>query len=69
MAAKVVGRNLDLELYRTDILRVVSKDVGETERNLHRVFDAAEEGGAILLFDEADALLGKRSEVHNSHDR
>ena len=48
---------------------VVSKYIGETEKNLRRVFDAAEEGGAILLFDEADALFGKRSEVKDSHDR
>ena len=48
---------------------MVSKYIGETEKNLRRVFDAAEEGGAVLLFDEADALFGKRSEVKDSHDR
>src|SRR4029077_2432129 len=48
---------------------VVSKYIGETEKNLRRLFDAAEDGGAILFFDEADALFGKRSEVKDSHDR
>src|SRR5262249_37427426 len=52
-----------------DLASVVSKYIGETEKNLRRVFDAAEESGAILLFDEADALFGKRSEVKDSHDR
>jgi SpoVK/Ycf46/Vps4 family AAA+-type ATPase len=56
-------------MYRIDLAGVVSKYIGETERNLRRVFDAAEEGGALLLFDEADALFGKRSEVKDSHDR
>ena len=60
---------LRLDLYRIDLSAVVSKYIGETEKNLRRVFDAAEEGGAILLFDEADALFGKRSEVKDSHDR
>ena len=60
---------LRLDLYRIDLSTVVSKYIGETEKNLRRVFDAAEEGGAILLFDEADALFGKRSEVKDSHDR
>src|SRR5205807_3937636 len=57
------------DLYRIDLSSVVSKYIGETEKNLRRVFDAAEEGGAVLLFDEADALFGKRSEVKDSHDR
>jgi hypothetical protein len=69
MAAEVVAAELRLDLYRIDLSSVVSKYIGETERNLRRVFDAAEEGGAILLFDEADALFGKRSEVRDSHDR
>lgn len=69
MAAEVLARELDLELYRIDLSAVVSKYIGETEKNLRRVFDAAEESGAILLFDEADALFGKRSEVKDSHDR
>jgi hypothetical protein len=69
MAAEVLARELDLDLYRIDLSAVVSKYIGETEKNLRRVFDAAETGGAILLFDEADALFGKRSEVRDSHDR
>lgn len=69
MAAEVLARELRLDLYRIDLSAVVSKYIGETEKNLRRVFDAAEEGGAILLFDEADALFGKRSEVKDSHDR
>jgi len=69
MAAEVLANELRLDLYRIDLSQVVSKYIGETEKNLRRVFDAAEEGGAILLFDEADALFGKRSEVKDSHDR
>lgn len=69
MAAEVVANELKLDLYRIDLSSVVSKFIGETEKNLRRVFDAAEGGGVILLFDEADALFGKRSEVKDSHDR
>jgi SpoVK/Ycf46/Vps4 family AAA+-type ATPase len=69
MAAEVLANELHLDLYRIDLSQVVSKYIGETEKNLRRVFDTAEEGGAILLFDEADALFGKRSEVKDSHDR
>ena len=69
MAAEVLANELHLDLYRIDLASVVSKYIGETEKNLKRVFDAAEESGAILLFDEADALFGKRSEVKDSHDR
>lgn len=69
MAAEVLARDLNLDLFRVDLSRVVSKYIGETEKNLATVFDAAEDGGAILLFDEADALFGKRSEVRDSHDR
>lgn len=69
MAAEVLARELRLDLYRIDLSAVVSKYIGETEKNLRRVFDAAEDSGAILLFDEADALFGKRSEVKDSHDR
>ena len=69
MAAEVLANELKLDLYRIDLSQVVSKYIGDTEKNLRRVFDAAEEGGAILLFDEADALFGKRSEVKDSHDR
>lgn len=69
LAAEVIANELHLDLYRIDLSQVVSKYIGETEKNLRRVFDAAEYGGAILLFDEADALFGKRSEVKDSHDR
>ena len=69
MAAEVLAAELDLDLYCVDLSSVVSKYIGETEKNLRRVFDAAEGGGAILLFDEADALFGKRTEVKDSHDR
>jgi SpoVK/Ycf46/Vps4 family AAA+-type ATPase len=69
MAAEVLARELRLDLYRIDLSQVVSKYIGETEKNLRRIFDAAEAGGAVLLFDEADALFGKRSEVRDSHDR
>jgi hypothetical protein len=69
MAAEVLAGELGLALYRIDLSGVVSKYIGETERNLRRVFDAADEGGCLLLFDEADALFGRRSEVRDSHDR
>jgi hypothetical protein len=69
LAAEVLAHDLDLILYRIDLSGVVSKYIGETERNLRRVFDAAEQGGTLLFFDEADALFGKRSEVRDSHDR
>jgi SpoVK/Ycf46/Vps4 family AAA+-type ATPase len=69
MAGEVLATELNLDLYRIDLSQVVNKYIGETEKNLRRVFDAADEGGAILLFDEADALFGKRSEVKDSHDR
>jgi hypothetical protein len=69
MAAEVLADHLRLNLYRIDLSAVVSKYIGETEKNLRRLFDAAEDGGTILFFDEADALFGKRSEVKDSHDR
>ncbi|NEO83160.1 MAG: ATP-binding protein [Spirulina sp. SIO3F2] len=69
MAAEVVAGELALQLYRIDLSAVVSKYIGETEKNLRQLFDAAESGGAILFFDEADSLFGKRSEVKDSHDR
>jgi len=69
MAAEVLANDLRLNLYRIDLSAVVSKYIGETEKNLRRLFDAAEDGGALLFFDEADALFGKRSEVKDSHDR
>lgn len=68
-ASEVLAGELGLDLYRIDLSAVVSKYIGETEKNLHRVFDAAESGGSLLLFDEADALFGRRSEVRDSHDR
>jgi ATPase family associated with various cellular activities (AAA) len=68
-AAEILGRELDLDVYRIDLSSTVSKYIGETEKNLRRLFDAAEDGGVILLFDEADAIFGKRSEVKDSHDR
>jgi ATPase family associated with various cellular activities (AAA) len=69
LAAEVLAAELGLDLYRIDLSAVVSKYIGETEKNLRQVFDAAEEAGAVLLFDEADALFGKRSDVKDSHDR
>jgi hypothetical protein len=69
MAAEVLAHELELDLYRIDLSAVVSKYIGETEKNLRQVFDAAEEGGSILLFDEADALFAKRAEVKDSRDR
>ena len=69
MAAELLSQELKLDVYRIDLSSVVSKYIGETEKNLRRVFDAAEAGGVILLFDEADSLFGKRSEVKDSNDR
>jgi ATP-dependent 26S proteasome regulatory subunit len=69
MAAEVLANKLRLELYRIDLSAVASKYIGETEKNLRQIFDAAESSGVILLFDEADALFGKRSDVKDSHDR
>ncbi len=65
----MLARELDLELFRVDLSRVVSKWVGETEKNLARVFDEAERSGAILLFDEADSLFARRTGVKTSQDR
>jgi SpoVK/Ycf46/Vps4 family AAA+-type ATPase len=69
MAAEIIAGALGLELYKIDISMVVSKYIGETEKNLSRIFVEAETSNAILFFDEADALFGKRSEVKDSHDR
>jgi AAA+ superfamily predicted ATPase len=69
LAAEVVANQLGLDLYRIDLSQVVSKYIGESEKNLNRVFDSADACGAVLLFDEADALFGRRSEVKDSHDR
>ena len=68
-AAEAIANAAGLDLYRIDLASTVSKYIGETEKNLARLFDAAERSGAVLLFDEADALFGKRSEVKDSHDR
>jgi hypothetical protein len=69
MAAEVLANDLELDLYRVDLSAVVNKYIGETEKNLRRIFDAADDGGVILFFDEADSLFGKRTEVKDSHDR
>jgi hypothetical protein len=69
MSAEVLAGDLELDLYRIDLASVVSKYIGETEKNLGRIFQEAESANCILLFDEADALFGKRSEVKDAHDR
>jgi SpoVK/Ycf46/Vps4 family AAA+-type ATPase len=69
MAAELIANQLRMDLMHIDLSAVVSKYIGETEKNLRRVFDAAEGGGVILFFDEADALFGDRGEVKDSHDR
>lgn len=69
MAASVIARELGLDLYKIDLAGVVSKYIGETEKNLDRIFDAARSASAVLFFDEADAVFGKRSEVKDAHDR
>ncbi|NJM48774.1 MAG: ATP-binding protein [Alkalinema sp. RU_4_3] len=69
MAAEVIANDLQLDLYKIDLSQVVSKYIGETEKNLDRIFTAARTANAILFFDEADALFGKRSEVKDAHDR
>jgi SpoVK/Ycf46/Vps4 family AAA+-type ATPase len=69
MCAGVIARELDMELFRVDLSRVVSKWIGETEKNLARVFDEAQRSNAVVLFDEADSLFAKRTEVKSSVDR
>ncbi|MDR0493612.1 MAG: ATP-binding protein [Nitrososphaerota archaeon] len=69
MTAEVIAHELHLDIFRIDLSAVVSKYIGETEKNLSKLFDAAEDTGAILFFDEADALFGKRTEIKDSHDR
>jgi hypothetical protein len=69
MSASVIANELGLDLYRVDLSRVVSKYIGETEKNLDKIFNAAHQANCILFIDEADALLGKRSEVKDAHDR
>jgi SpoVK/Ycf46/Vps4 family AAA+-type ATPase len=69
MAAEVLANALSLPMYRIDLSQVMNKYIGETEKNLKRIFDAAELSDCILFFDEADALFGKRTEVKDAHDR
>ncbi|MFN0085521.1 MAG: ATP-binding protein [Blastocatellia bacterium] len=69
MAAEIIANDLGLDLFKIDLSTVVSKYIGETEKNLNRIFQEAEQSNAILFFDEADALFGKRSEVKDAHDR
>jgi SpoVK/Ycf46/Vps4 family AAA+-type ATPase len=68
-AAEAVARELGQDLHRIDLSAVVSKHVGATEKNLASAFDEAERGSAVLVFDEADALFGKRTEIRDAHDR
>ncbi|MHB9033632.1 MAG: ATP-binding protein [Anaerolineae bacterium] len=69
MAAEIIANDLGLDVYKIDLSSVVSKYIGETEKNLERIFSEAQDSDAILFFDEADALFGKRSEVKDAHDR
>lgn len=69
MAAEIIAADLGFELYKVDLALMVSKYIGETEKNLEKVFTAAREANALLFFDEADAIFGKRSEVKDAHDR
>jgi SpoVK/Ycf46/Vps4 family AAA+-type ATPase len=69
MAAEIIAAELGLDLYKIDLSTVVSKYIGETEKNLERIFNEAQNSNAILFFDEADAIFGKRSEVKDAHDR
>lgn len=69
MAAGIIARELQLDLYKIDLSAIVSKYIGETEKNLERIFEEGRTSNAILFFDEADALFGKRSEVKDAHDR
>ena len=69
LAAQAMARELGLDVFRVDLASVVGKYIGETEKNLDALFDEAERSGAVLLFDEADALFGKRTEVKDAHDR
>ena len=69
LTATLLGKSLEIDVYRIDLSKVMSKYIGETEKNLSRLFDVAENSGFILFFDEADALFGKRTEVRDSHDK
>lgn len=68
-AAALLGKDLDRPVYRIDLSRVVSKYIGETEKNLQKIFDQVKDNNWILFFDEADALFGKRTDVKDAHDR
>jgi SpoVK/Ycf46/Vps4 family AAA+-type ATPase len=69
MAAEVIAAELGLDLYKIDLSGIISKYIGETEKNLEQIFNEAQSSNAILFFDEADAIFGKRSEVKDAHDR
>jgi SpoVK/Ycf46/Vps4 family AAA+-type ATPase len=69
MAAQIIARELGVDLLQVDLSKTISKYIGETEKNLDRIFEAAEQAGAVLLFDEADAIFGKRTEIKDAHDR
>jgi SpoVK/Ycf46/Vps4 family AAA+-type ATPase len=69
LTAEVIANELQVDLYHVDLSQIVSKYIGETEKNLEKIFTAAERAVALLLFDEADALFGKRSEIRDAHDR
>jgi SpoVK/Ycf46/Vps4 family AAA+-type ATPase len=69
MAAEMIASSMQVELRRIDLGAVVGKFIGETEKNLNAMFEDAERAGAVILIDEADALLGKRSEIKDAHDR
>src|SRR4029077_3008024 len=69
MAAEILASELDLPMYRVDLSQVVNKYIGETEKNLKRIFDAADVSDTLLLFDEADSIFGKRVESRDAHDR
>lgn len=69
MAAQIIANELEVDLYRVDLSQIISKYIGETEKNLEKIFKEASKSNAILFFDEADALFGKRSEVKDARDR
>ena len=69
MASEIIAGELGLDVFKLDLSSVVSKYIGETEKNLEHIFDAASAGNVVLFFDEADALFGKRSEVKDARDR
>ncbi|SUS04684.1 conserved hypothetical protein [uncultured Defluviicoccus sp.] len=69
MAAQIIARELGVELFQVDLAQTVSKYIGETEKNLDSIFEAAERSSAVLLFDEADAIFGKRTDLKDAHDR